>query len=581
MEKNTITIQINGTKIVCKTGLTILDVAKANDIEIQTLCFHPDLKLPGTCGMCVVEIEGEAELKHACSTKVVDGMKILTDSDKTKAARKKSLKELFKKHTRKCSNCIDLYHCQLLKLAALNAVKFTEIKPEKSRDEIYKFGPSIVFDASKCIACGNCVMSCAKQGIGFYAKKKNKDGETIIVPTENEKIDCIDCGQCINHCPVGAISSTGEFEEIEDAFNQEGKIIAVQFAPSIRTSIGEEFNMPYGEVVTDKLVGAIRALGVDMVFDTSTGADFTTFEEANELVERLKDKESKLPMFTSCCPSWVNFVEFYHPELIPNLTKVRSPQAMLGGIIKTYVAEKKGLNPKDIVVISIMPCVSKKNEIQREEMLIDGMSPVDHILTTREFARLLKKRGIKLPEVKESKADSPLIDHTGAGVIYGASGGVMESALRTAYFKLTGKDLENVEFQDVRGMDDVKRAEIDINGRKVKVAVVNGLGNARKILKELKEDPKKYDYIEVMSCPGGCIGGGGQPLPTSAEIRKKRAESLYTIDSGKQKRQAHRNPSLQKVYSEFFDEEKIKKILYCSFKPRSRGIINIEKPSKS
>ncbi len=311
MEENTITIQINDTELVCKTGLSILDIAKANNIKIQTLCYHPDLKLPGTCGMCVVEVEGEEELKHACSTKAVDGMKILTDSDKTKAARKESLKELFKKHTRKCANCIDLYHCQLLKLAALNKVKFTEIEPEKARDEVYKFGPSIVFDSSKCIECGNCVMACAKQGLGFYAKKKNEDGETIIVPTENEKIDCIDCGQCINHCPVGAIASTGEFEGIEDPFNQEGKVIAVQFAPSIRTSIGEEFNMPYGEVVTDKLVGAIRALGVDMVFDTSTGADFTTYEEAKELAERLEDKESKMPMFTSCCPSWVKFVEFY------------------------------------------------------------------------------------------------------------------------------------------------------------------------------------------------------------------------------------------------------------------------------
>jgi len=577
MEKNTITISINGKKIVCKTDLTILDIAKENNIEIQTLCYHPDLKLEGTCGLCVVEIKGESKLKHACSTKAIDGMIIFTDSDKTKIARKVALEELFKKHTRKCSNCIDLYHCELLKLAALNGVKFNEIPPEKSRNEIYKFGPSIVFDSSKCIACGNCVMACAQQGIGFYAKEKNKDGDTIIVPTKNQNIDCVDCGQCINHCPVGAISSAGEFDEIENIINQKDKIIAVQFAPSIRTSIGEEFNMPYGSIVVDKLVGAIRALGVDMVFDTSTGADFTTYEEAKELADRLTNKDGKLPMFTSCCPSWVQFVEFYHPELIPNLTTVRSPQSILGGVIKTYVAEKKGINPKDIIVISIMPCVAKKSEIERKELLIDGIKPVDHILTTREFARLLKKHGIKLDQVEESKADSPLVDHSGAGVIYGASGGVMESALRTAYFKLTGEDLEDVEFQDVRGMNDVKRAEVDINGRKVKVAVVNGLGNARKILKELEDNPKKYDYIEVMSCPGGCIGGGGQPLPTNAEIRKKRAASLYSIDSKKQKRQAHRNPSLQKVYKEYMDKEKIEKICHCTFEPKSRGIISIEK----
>ncbi|MBU1446153.1 [FeFe] hydrogenase, group A [Patescibacteria group bacterium] len=577
MDKGKIKIRINDIEIFCAENLTILEIAKENNIEIQTLCYHPDLYPAGECGICIVEIAGESELKRACSTKVTDGMNIMTDSEKVKNARKLALEKLFEKHTRKCPNCIDLYHCKLLKLAALNGVKFAKIEPIKSRKEIYKFGPSIVFDASKCIACGNCVMACAKQGIGFYTKKKDENGENIVVPTENEKIDCIDCAQCINHCPVGAISSEGEFENIEKAFNQKGKVIAVQFAPSIRTSIGEEFNMPYGAVVTEKLVGAIRALGVDLVFDTSTGADFTTFEEANELIERLKDKESKLPMFTSCCPSWVKFVEFYHPELIPNLTKVRSPQAILGGIIKTYVAEKKGIDPKDIIVISIMPCVAKKAEIQRKELLIDGMKPVDHILTTREFARLLKKRGIKLAEVKESKPDSPLADHSGAGVIYGASGGVMESALRTAYFKLTGKELEEIGFTKVRGMDEVKRAEIDINGRKIKVGVVNGLGNARKILQELQVDPKKYDYIEVMSCPGGCIGGGGQPLPTSSEIRKKRAESLYLIDSTKQKRQAHKNPSLQKVYEDYMDEDKIKKILYCSFNPRPRGSIDIKK----
>ncbi len=428
----------------------------------------------------------------------------------------------------------------------------------------WKFGPCLIFDSSKCINCRNCIDVCQKQAVGFL-EIKQREHLFQVIPSRDKNKDCIYCGQCIIHCPASAFEAVGEFEDVEKLLLDKDKIVIFQFAPSIRTSIGEEFNLPCGSIITEKLVAGIKKLGVDKVFDVSVGADFTTVEEAKELITRLKNKKN-LPMLTSCCPSWVKFVEFYEPEFIPNLTSVRSPHIILGGLIKTFWAEKEKIDPKKITVVSIMPCVSKKYEIQRKELKINGLKPVDYVLTTRELAYLFIKHKVGLKKIKPQKPDNPFGVPTGAGVIYGASGGVMESTLRTAYEKLTGKNLSKIEFKKTRGMQGIKKARVKINSRTVKIVVVNGIGNVKKILEELKENPKLYDYVEAMACFGGCIGGGGQPVPTDSKIRKQRAESLYRIDTKKEIRSAHKNPLVKKIYQDFFvSEEKIHFICHTKY----------------
>ncbi len=550
MKKGNFYIFINGKKIKAKKGQTILEVARKNNIEIPTLCYHPDLKEKASCRVCVVEIKGKNRLVTSCSTKVQEGMEILTNSKRVKKARKINLELLFSQHKEECYDCVWQNNCQLLELAKKYKTIINRFEDRKTNYPVYQFGPAIIFDSSKCIDCRNCVEICEKQGVGFLEVKETKDHHLFKVAPRKDRV-CVYCGQCLVHCPAGAFEGVGEFEEIEKPLNEKNKIVVVQFAPSIRTSIGEEFGMAYGEVVTGKIAAVLKKLGFDKVFDTSVGADFTTTEESKEIIERIKSNKN-LPSLTSCCPAWVRYIEYYYPEFIHNLTTVRSPQVILGGLIKTYWAKKKRINPKNIVVVSIMPCIAKKYEITRPELKIKGLKPVDYVLTTRELARLIKRKKINFKKIKPKKLDNIFGNPSGAGVIYGASGGVMESAFRTTYEILTKKTLKRINFKPVRGMKGIKKAEIKINGKVRKIAVVNGLGNAKKLLEEIKKNPKeKYTCIEVMACPGGCIGGGGQPIPTSEEIRKKRAESLYTIDKKKYIRKAHENPIVRKIYQEF------------------------------
>lgn len=567
-----VNVTLNNKLIECQAGQTILEVAEENGVEIPTLCHHPDLETKASCRVCVVEVEknGEIKLQTACSTKVTDGIKITTDSPKVKRARKINLELIFAQHKEECIDCVLEFDCQLLKLAKEYDVEITRFTDRKTDFPIYQFGPSLIFDSSKCIDCRNCVEVCQKQAVNFLEIKER--GHLFkVVPTDDINRDCIYCGQCIIHCPVGAFEAVGEFEEIEKPLSQKDKVVVVQFAPSIRTSIGEEFGLPYGEIVTEKLVSGIKALGANKVFDICVGADFTTFEEAKELLKKIE--AGNTPCLSSCCPAWVKFVEFYYPEFTPYIVTTRSPQAILGGLIKTYWAEKEGINPENIVVVSIMPCVSKKYEISRKELEINGMRPVDYVLTTRELAYLFIKHKIDLKTIKPQEADDPLGIPSGAGVIYGASGGVAESVLRTAYALATKKKMPRIEFNEVRGMEGIKKATIEINGKSVKIVSVNGIGNAKKILDELKENPKKYDGVEVMACFGGCIGGGGQPVPTNSKIRKKRAESLYQIDSKKEIRSAHENPVLKKVYQEFLSsEEKIRPICHTYYFQKRREV---------
>ena len=567
--KKKINLIINNKKIDCLEGQTILEAARENEIDIPALCYHSDLKIKANCRMCLVEIKGKRGLFTACSTKTESSMEIITDSPKINKARKINLELIFAQHREECDDCVWDFNCQLLKLAKKYKIKTDRFLDRKIGYPIYQFGPSLIFDSSKCIDCRNCVDVCQQQGVNFLEIKER--GHLFqVVPSQDENKDCIYCGQCIIHCPVGAFEAVGEFEEVEKPLQDKDKIVVFQFAPSIRTSIGEEFNLPYGSVMTEQLIAGIKKLGVDKVFDTCVGADFTTIEEANELIEKIE--KGTTPCFSSCCPSWVKFLEFNYPEFIPHLATTRSPQVILGGLIKTYWAKKKNINPEKITVVSVMPCVAKKYEIQRKEMEIDGMKPVDYVLTTRELAYLFKKHNIDLKTINPEKIDDPLGIPSGAGVIYGASGGVTESALRTAYSKITGKNLI-IEFKKIRGMDRVKKAEIRINGKKIKLAVVNGIGEAKLILEEIKKKPGIYDGVEVMACFGGCIGGGGQPVPTDGKIRKRRADSLYQIDNKKEIRLAHKNPIVKEVYNNFLTNDKIiKKICHTKYSTKKREV---------
>jgi iron-only hydrogenase group A len=562
-------ITINGKKISTKGG-TIMEVAKNNKIEIPALCNHPDLKPGSSCRVCMVEIKGSKKLVTACSTKVYPGMEVITNSPKISKVRKINLELLFSQHNEECFDCVWNGDCSLLDLAKKYKVKINRFKDRKSKYPVYQFGNVIQFDSSKCIDCRNCVVACHLQGVDFL-EIKEKGSLFQVVPSE--KNDCIYCGQCITHCPAGAFESVGEFEDIEKSLNQKDKIVVFQFAPSIRSSVGEEFGMPYGSLVTGKIVAGLKKLGVNEIFDTSVGADFTTFSEALEVVDRIKENKN-LPVLTSCCPSWVKFLEQRYPKLIPNISTTRSPQIILGSLIKTYWAKENNIDPKNIYSVSIMPCTSKKFEIIRPENNIFGMHPVDYVLTTREFARLLMRHKIDLKKLKPEKMNNMFSDPSGAGVIYGASGGVMESAFRTAYEKLTDTKLKNVEFKQVRGMKGVKEAEIKVGSQKKKIAVINGLGLAKQFLDE--KNLKDYTCIEVMACPGGCVGGGGQPVPTSAEIREKRALTLYQVDKKKKNRKAHENPIVKKIHKEYLNNEKlIHEVLHTSYFEKGRGSVKI------
>ena len=545
-------IRINGKAIEAKEGETILDVTKRIGIYVPTLCHHSDVKIGASCRICVVEVDGK--MMTSCSTEVKEGMNIVISNEEIEKARKINLELLFSQHQEECFDCIWNMNCKMLDLAKEYGVEINRFKDRKTDYPVYNFGPSLEFDSTKCIDCRNCVDICSKQGVNYLELKK-KGHSVEVCPSERDDRACVYCGQCIIHCPAGAFEAVGEFEGIEKPFEKKEKTVVFQIAPSVRSTIGEEFGLPYGTVSTGKLVASLRKIGADMVFDVSTGSDFTTIEESKELLEKIE--EGSLPMLTSCCPAWVRFVEFYYPEFIPNLTTVKSPHIILGSIIKKYVAQEKEIDPKDIVLVSVMPCVAKKYEIQRKEIKVDGISPVDYVMTTREVGRVLKKKCIDFKNIEEENIDCLLGDPSGSGVTYGASGGVMQSA----FYNISG---EKPVFKEVwKGL---RVADVSYKGKDLRLAIVHGLGNAKKVLEELKEDPKKYDYIEVMACYGGCIGGGGQSVPTDEYIRQKRKEGLCKASGEKEVKKASDNPQVKKIYEEFLnDKENLSKICYTKF----------------
>jgi len=441
---------------------------------------------------------------------------------------------------------------------------------QKKEGQFHRMSQSIEFDREKCIACMACVVSCKKIGIGFL-EIIERDGKKHVEYSCDPGVDCINCGQCTFLCPVDAIYEQKNADEVEKVLGDKSKTVIVQMAPSVRASIGEEFGQPAGTNVQKKMYTALRKLGFDKIFDVTMGADITTYTEAMELADRIKNG-GVMPMFTSCCPSWVKYVEFYHPEIIPNLTTARSPHIHSGGAYKTWWAEKERIDPKDIVVVSIMPCTSKKSEAKLEKLKIGDVYPVDIVLTARETADLLKKHDIDLMALEDGEVDS-CGAFTGAGIIYGAAGGVMESALRSAHYFLTGEELDKIEYKEVRDADGIKKATVDIGGKKLNVAVVYITKNAAPVIEEILKDPRSYDYIEVMACPGGCVGGGGQPKPTNMKIIEERKKALYQIDDKTEIRKAHQNPVVKEFFEEYLaklPEEKSASILHTSFKQRKK-----------
>ncbi|MFA5928969.1 MAG: NADH-dependent [FeFe] hydrogenase, group A6 [Candidatus Margulisiibacteriota bacterium] len=572
--------KINNLEIEVAEGTSILDAAKAAQIKIPTLCKHPDLVASAACGICIVKVKGQRKMLRACHTDVEAGMEIITHDPEIVEVRKTVLELILSNHPNDCLKCGRNNNCELQLLAADFGIRedaFTKTLAEIPEDKTTK---SIVLDPPKCIKCGRCVEVCQNIQNVWALNYVGRGIKTRIAPAGDIVLNespCVRCGQCSAHCPTGAIFEYDDADKVWSALRDEEKYCMIQIAPAVRVAIGEAFGFESGTLHTKKLYALLRRLGFKAVFDTNFGADLTIMEEASEFVERFAHKKGVLPLITTCCPSWVDFMEKYYPEAIPHFSSCKSPHAMVGALAKTYYAEKNKIDPAKIFMVSIMPCTAKKYEIQRtEEMYASGYQDVDVSITTRELARMIKQAGIDFKNLDDEEPDNILGDYTGAGTIFGATGGVMEAALRTAYNFVTGENLKDVEINVVRGFEGVKEGEIDIKGTKVKIAVAHGLGNVEYVIKKILEAKKNgaplpYHFVEVMACPGGCIGGGGQPYGVTDEIRTKRTKGIYQDDRGQKLRCSHDNPYIKQLYKEFLGKplsEKSEKLLHTDYKAR-------------
>ncbi|PKO99590.1 MAG: ferredoxin [Bacteroidetes bacterium HGW-Bacteroidetes-9] len=596
MSKYLVNLKINNMPISVEEGTTILEAAKMLNFKIPTLCNHPDLTVAGNCRVCVVEVKGARLLAASCATPVSEGMEVFTNSEKVRISRKHIVELLLSEHNADCTKCFKNGHCELQDLSSEYRIGdhvFLDMVKEESKIQDIS-SPSIIKDDSKCIRCQRCVRTCTElQGVSALAVVKKGDHQKIstFLNKPLHEVVCTNCGQCINRCPTGALTERNYIEEVWNAIYDPSKFVVVQTAPATRIALGEDLGLPVGQRVTGKMVAALKKLGINKVLDTDFTADLTIMEEGTELLTRLKralvdkDETVVLPMMTSCSPGWIKFQEHMYPELLDNLSTCKSPQQMFGAVAKTYYADKINIKAQDMIVVSIMPCVAKKFECERPEMRDSGYQDVDYVLTTRELAMMIKQAGIDFDKLNDEHYDSILGESSGAAVIFGATGGVMEAALRTAYEIVTGREVPftNLNIKPVRGMEGIKEASIKIKnvkpewsfleGVELNVAIAHGLANARQLMEKVKSGEAAYHFIEIMGCPGGCLGGGGQPIPTSPEIRKKRAEAIYSEDADMPIRKSHENPEVVEIYKDFLTEplgHKSHDLLHTHYKPRKR-----------
>lgn len=555
-------VKINGIPVEVEEGTSVLNAAKAAGVRIPTLCYHEDLKPFGSCGLCIVKQEGNAKILRACASPVSEGLSVITNDPELFSVRKTILELMLSTHPSSCLTCIRNGECELQDLAAEFGIREQPFEVRLNEKPADKSTASIVLDPVKCIKCGRCVQVCQDlQGV-FALEFIGRGDGTCMAPAAMLSLDdspCVKCGQCAAHCPVGAIYERDETDIFRSAVADPEKKVVVQIAPSIRVGLSESFGLPAGTVTTKKIYTALRKIGADVIHDTNFSADLTIMEEGSELVGRLT-KGGVLPQLSSCCPAWIDYVEKYYPDLLDNVSSAKSPMMMQGAITKTYYAQKAGIDPAKIFSVAIMPCTAKKYEIIRDDnMQASGYPDVDLVLTTRELARLIKSSGMDFLKLEEEEADNPIGEYSGAGTIFGATGGVMEAAVRTAYHLVTGKEMEKVEVEAVRGLDNIKKGTVDFEGTPVRVAVVHGLSNVKVLMDEIRAAKAEgkaapYEFIEIMACRGGCIAGGGQPYGADDELRKERSEGLYQDDKDSKVRCSHQNPSIIKIYEDFLTE---------------------------
>ncbi len=556
-----VNLKIDGKEISVEEGTTILEAARQNGIDIPTLCFLKDINEVGDCRMCIVEVEGRRGFATSCIQKVEEGMNVSTTSNAVIEARKTVLDLILSNHHRDCLTCNRNGNCELQAIAEKLHVDNVQFEGEKTQKPIDDKSPSIVRDANKCILCRRCVSTCKKvQEIGAI-DCVNRGFESCISTSYDSSlndVNCTFCGQCIEACPTAALREKENIQDVWRKIRDKEAYVVVQTAPAVRVALGEEFGMPIGTNVTGKMVTALKRIGFDKVFDTNTGADLTIMEEANEFIERLKNN-GVLPMITSCSPGWVRFAEQNFPENMEHLSSCKSPHQMFGAIIKSYFAEKYNVPKEKICTVSVMPCVAKKYECTRPEMEVDGIRDVDYVITTRELAKMIKQANINFVDLEDTNFDQPMGEASGAGAIFGTTGGVMEAAVRTAVDTLEGKSIDKVEYKEVRGEKGIKEAVLNVAGKEIKIAVASGLANARKIMEQIKEGKSPYHFIEIMACPGGCVMGGGQPIKNSktratVDVAQLRKNAIYTIDEKSTIRKSHENPVMKQLYEEFLEK---------------------------
>ena len=575
-----INLKINNIAVSVPEGTTILEAAKSIGIKIPTLCYMKEINEIGACRVCVVEVKGARSLVAACVYPVNENMEVFTDTPAVRAARKATIELILSNHNKSCLSCERNMNCELQALSSEYDCDITAYAGDKTPSEIDDSTEYLVRDNSKCVLCRRCVATCkAIQEVAVIGTRNRGFATDIGCAFEEDLAEssCAACGQCINVCPTGALHEKSEIEEVRKAIADPEKIVIVGTAPAVRAALGEEFGNPIGTNVEGKMVTALKLLGFTNVFDVNFTADLTILEEANEFLERAT-KGEHLPLITSCSPGWIRFMEYYYPELIPNVSSCKSPQQMFGAVVKTYYAQKMGIDPKNLYVVTIMPCVAKKFEKTRDGQSASGYPDIDAVLTTRELAKMIKGSGIIFNELKDSEFDAPLGEYSGAGVIFGATGGVMEAALRTAVEKLTGETLEKVDFVDVRGTQGIKEATYTVAGKEISVAVASGLANAKALCEQVKNGTCKYQFIEIMGCPGGCVNGGGQPIQPAyvrrnTDIKALRASVLYDIDAKSKVRKSHENALVTVLYNDFFGKpgsHKAHEVLHTSYVARKK-----------